>query len=164
MRFVQRFEPSSLAASNPPPGGARSQARFHKRLIAVFLTAVFLMTFISPSAFAADPSDNVALGKPAVADSEETSNFGAAKAFDGDTTSKASRWSTAEDATPSQDGGPHWIYVDLEQDRTIQTVCLFWELRKAKGYKIQVAATDSAPAVDSDEWQTSTQCQTTPPP
>ncbi|HHT40685.1 MAG TPA: family 20 glycosylhydrolase, partial [Actinomyces sp.] len=112
------------------------------------------MTFISPSAFAADPSDNVALGKPAVADSEETSNFGAAKAFDGDTTSKASRWSTAEDATPSQDGGPHWIYVDLEQDRTIQTVRLFWELRKAKGYKIQVAATDSAPAVDSDEWQT----------
>lgn len=101
-----------------------------------------------------DPQQNVARGKSAVADSEEANALGAAKAVDGNTTSSSSRWASAVDATASQDGGPHWIYVDLGQQRDVKCVRVFWELRKAKGYKIQIANGDSAPAADSSDWQT----------
>lgn len=101
-----------------------------------------------------DPQQNVARGKSAVADSEEANTLGAAKAVDGNTTSSSSRWASAVDATASQDGGPHWIYVDLGQQRDVKCVRVFWELRKAKGYKIQIANGDSAPAADSSDWQT----------
>lgn len=101
-----------------------------------------------------DPQQNVARGKNAVADSTEASTLGAAKTVDGNTTSSSSRWASAVDATASQDGGPHWIYVDLGQQRDVKCVRVFWELRKAKGYKIQIANGDSAPAADSSDWQT----------
>lgn len=101
-----------------------------------------------------DPQQNVARGKNAVADSTEASTLGAAKAVDGNTTSSSSRWASAVDATASQDGGPHWIYVDLGEQRDVKCVRVFWELRKAKGYKIQIANGDSAPAADSSDWQT----------
>lgn len=101
-----------------------------------------------------DPQQNVARGKSAVADSEEAGTLGAAKAVDGNTTSSSSRWASAVDATASRDGGPHWIYVDLGEQRDVKCVRVFWELRKAKGYKIQIANGDSAPAADSSDWQT----------
>lgn len=101
-----------------------------------------------------DPQKNVARGMNAAADSTEADKFSAAKAVDGDTTSSASRWASGVDATASQDGGPHWIYVDLGQQRDVQCVRVFWELRKAKGYKIQIANGSSAPAADSGDWQT----------
>ena len=101
-----------------------------------------------------DPQQNVARGKSAVADSEEANTLGAAKAVDGNTTSSSSRWASAVDATASQDGGPHWIYVDLGQQRDVKCVRVFWELRKAKGYKIQIANGESAPAADSSDWKT----------
>ena len=101
-----------------------------------------------------DPQQNVARGKSAVADSEEANTLGAAKAVDGNTSSSSSRWASAVDATASQDGGPHWIYVDLGEQRDVKCVRVFWELRKAKGYKIQIANGDSAPAADSSSWQT----------
>lgn len=101
-----------------------------------------------------DPQQNVARGKNAVADSEEANTLGAGKAVDGNTTSSSSRWASAVDATASQDGGPHWIYVDLGQQRDVKCVRVFWELRKAKGYKIQIANGSTAPAADSSDWQT----------
>lgn len=101
-----------------------------------------------------DPQKNVARGMNAAADSTEADKFSAAKAVDGDTTSSASRWASGVDATTSQDGGPHWIYVDLGQQRDVKCVRVFWELRKAKGYKIQIANGSSAPAADSGDWQT----------
>ena len=101
-----------------------------------------------------DPQLNVARGKNAVADSAEAGTLGAAKAVDGNTTSSSSRWASAVDATASQDGGPHWIYVDLGEQRDVKCVRVFWELRKAKGYKIQIANGSTAPAADSSDWQT----------
>lgn len=101
-----------------------------------------------------DPQQNVARGMNATADSTEADKFSAAKAVDGDTSSSSSRWASAVDATASQDGGPHWIYVDLGQQRDVKCVRVFWELRKAKGYKIQIANGATAPAVDSSDWQT----------
>lgn len=101
-----------------------------------------------------DPQQNVARGVNATADSVEANTLGAAKAVDGNTTSSSSRWASAVDATASRDGGPHWIYVDLGQQRDVKCVRVFWEMRKAKGYKIQIANGDSAPAADSSDWQT----------
>lgn len=91
-----------------------------------------------------DPSENVALGKSAQASSIETATLSADKAFDGDSTSKASRWAS------DTGSGPHWIYVDLGEKLDVKTIRLFWETRKATAYKIQVADTISSPTVDSD--------------
>lgn len=94
-----------------------------------------------------DPIVNVALGKSAKASSIETEDLNANKAFDGDTTSKSSRWSsTVGDA-------PHWIYVDLGSKLKVQTLRLFWETRKATSYEVQVANSLSEPMSDTD-WTT----------
>lgn len=91
-----------------------------------------------------DPQENVAQGKPAVADSVEdnSSNLAANKAFDGNT--KDTRWSSAVNLNP------HWIYVDLGSVKDVKTIRLFWETRKATNYRIQTATTLSNPMKDSD--------------
>lgn len=81
-----------------------------------------------------DPQENVALNKTGTASSTETADFTAAKALDGDTSSRSSRWSSAEA------NGPHWIYVDLGKEMDVQTVRLYWETRKASNYTISTAA------------------------
>ena len=101
-----------------------------------------------------DPQENVALGKTAVADSSEASTLGADKAVDGDTTSKSSRWASAVDATASADGGPHWIYVDLGAEYDVKNIRIYWEMRKANGYHVDLATGDTAPGVDSSDWKT----------
>lgn len=93
---------------------------------------------------AQDPLENVALGKNAQASSIEAGTLGAEKAFDGDTSSKSSRWSSAVGS------GPHWIYVDLGEKLDVKTIRLFWETRKATAYKIQIADTISSPTLDAD--------------
>ncbi len=101
-----------------------------------------------------DPQENVALGKTAVADSSEANTLGADKAVDGDTTSKSSRWASAVDATASADGGPHWIYVDLGAEYDVKNIRIYWEMRKANGYHVDLATGDTAPGVDSSDWKT----------
>ena len=101
-----------------------------------------------------DPQENVALGKTAVADSSEASTLGADKAVDGDTTSKSSRWASAVDATASAEGGPHWIYVDLGAEYDVKNIRIYWEMRKANGYHVDLATGDTAPGVDSSDWKT----------
>lgn len=120
--------------------------------VSIYELEVYGSETVAPST--QDPQKNVARGMNAAADSTEADKFSAAKAVDGDTTSSASRWSSRADATASQDGGPHWIYVDLGQQRDVQCVRVFWEMRKAMGYKIQIANGSSAPAANSDDWQT----------
>lgn len=102
----------------------------------------------------ADPTENVALGMTGAADSTEAASLGAGNAFDGDTSSKSSRWASAVDATEGEPGGPHWIYVDLRQMRDVKTVRVFWEMRKANGYRIDIASDGADPAADSSDWQT----------
>lgn len=102
----------------------------------------------------ADPTENVALGMTGAADSTEAASLGAGNAFDGDTSSKSSRWASAVDATESEPGGPHWIYVDLGQTRDVKTVRVFWEMRKANGYRIDIASDGADLAADSSDWQT----------
>ena len=90
-----------------------------------------------------DPQENVALNKDATSSSNETSGLNASKAFDGDHTTRDSRWASA------LGNGPHWISVDLGEVRNIKTVRLFWETRKATDYEIQVSNTG-----EEDSWQT----------
>ncbi len=101
-----------------------------------------------------DPQQNVALGKTAVADSAEANTLGADKAVDGDTSSKSSRWASAVDATENADGGPHWIYVDLGDEYDVKNIRIYWEMRKANGYHVDLATGDTVPGVDSSDWKT----------
>ncbi len=68
-----------------------------------------------------NPEENVAQGKKAAADSTEDGNLTAAKAFDGNTKDRSSRWSSAVQ------NAPHWIYVDLGKEMDVKTVRIFWQ-------------------------------------
>lgn len=80
-----------------------------------------------------DPLENVALKKTAVASSQEADSVKASNAFDGDTTSRSSRWGSEKGA------GPEWIYVDLGEVKDVKTIKIFWENRKATKYSVQIA-------------------------
>lgn len=80
-----------------------------------------------------DPEENVALGKTGYASSQETSDLNANKAFDGDRTTRSSRWSS------SVGNAPHWLYVDLGDVKDVKTVRLYWETRKATNYQIETS-------------------------
>ncbi|MBE6468995.1 MAG: LPXTG cell wall anchor domain-containing protein [Coriobacteriaceae bacterium] len=122
--------------------------------IVMAMACAIVMTALLPAVSAYAAETNLALNKPAQADSVEVERFNASKAFDGDTTSPDSRWATRASANASQEGGPHWIYVDLGSEQSVSSVKITWEQRKANGYKIQVATGDAAPAVDSADWKT----------
>jgi beta-glucanase (GH16 family) len=72
---------------------------------------------------------NLALNRPVVASSTESSAFPASAAVDGNT---GTRWSSAF-------SDPQWIYVDLGATYTITRVVLRWEAAYGKAYQIQVS-------------------------
>lgn len=94
----------------------------------------------------AEPS-NLALNRAASASSEETADFTADKAFDGDTTGKYSRWGS------EVGNGPHWLMVDLGTDSDITSFNLTWETRKATDYSLQTAPA-GADLNDEASWTT----------
>lgn len=96
----------------------------------------------------------MALNKAASADSNETTYLTPAKAFDGDSLDRLSRWASYPDATYVADGGPHWLAVDLGSEHAVTSLQIIWEQRKAKGYKIQIANGDTIPAENSADWRT----------
>ena len=89
--------------------------------------------------------DNVALNKPAVSKTNESSTVASNNVTDGDTT--ATRWASAVDDKPT------WIYVDLNGTYDVSAVKLFWQNRKALDYSIQVAA-DGADLDSEESWTT----------
>ena len=105
---------------------------FKKLLSAVLALSLAVSGVAIPTEVQA-ANANLALGKTATANASEASTLGADKAVDGDTSSKSSRWASAEAA------GPHWVAVDLGETKSIQSVRLFWEMRKATSYRIQVS-------------------------
>lgn len=88
-----------------------------------------------------DPAENVALNKTGYSSSNETAALTADKAFDGDTSTRGSRWSS------NVGNPPHWLYVDLGEARDIKTVRIYWETRKATNYEIQISD-------DAQDWDT----------
>ena len=116
-----------------------------KKMLRCVLAVAMVVSSLTLSAInLSAESTNIALGKTAVADSIEASSLNASKAFDGDTSDRTSRWSCAEGT------GSHWLYVDLGAKKSVGTVRLYWENRKATSYKIQVADTLSNPMAESD--------------
>ncbi|HEX9016727.1 MAG TPA: discoidin domain-containing protein, partial [Chloroflexota bacterium] len=80
---------------------------------------------------------NLALNRPAVASSLESSSYPAGNAVDGNT---STRWS-------SQFSDPQWIYVDLGSSYNISSVTLMWETAYASAFQIQVSS-------DATNWTT----------
>lgn len=98
---------------------------------------------------AQDPAANVALKMTGVSDSKEADTLGPNNLFDGKVDKRESRWSSASASESACPTTPHWVYVDLGQTRDVKTVRLFWEQRKAKGYKIQLAQDGADPNQES---------------
>ena len=76
-----------------------------------------------------NPPQNIALGKPATASSEENAGTAATLAVDGNA---VTRWSSIHE-------DPQWIEVDLEGVYNISQVVLVWETASAKTYDIEVS-------------------------
>lgn len=98
-----------------------------------------------------DPAANVALKMTGVSDSKEADTLGPNNLFDGKVDKRESRWSSASASESACPTTPHWVYVDLGQTRDVKTIRLFWEQRKAKGYKIQLAQ-DGADLNQESSW------------
>lgn len=92
-----------------------------------------------------DPNVNVALKKTVYASSQEADTVRAELAVDGNNNARDSRWgSDVMDA-------PHWFAVDLSESMQVKTIKIFWEMRKATKYRIQIANTSSFP--EESDWQ-----------
>lgn len=117
-------------------------------VVAWCLSALCAATMLLPAQKVYAAEGNLALNKNAVADSQEADSVKAKNATDGDTTSKSSRWGSAVDASH----GEHWIYVDLGKDEKVSSAKVYWEARKATGFKIQVAKAEDAKDNDSTKW------------
>ncbi len=74
-------------------------------------------------------STNLALNKPATASSVEAAGLEAAKAVDGNT---STRWSSAF-------SDPQWIQIDLGSTQTISQVILRWEAAYGRDFQIQTS-------------------------
>ncbi len=77
-------------------------------------------------------------GRPATASSVESSSLGAAKAFDGN---GSTRWASAEGSDPQ------WLRVDLGSTASITHVKLSWEAAFGKAYRIETST-------DATTWTT----------
>ncbi len=106
------------------------------RALSLILALCMIMIFRCSPANAAvsDIQGDLALNKTATASSIEGSGYEAAKAFDGNTTT---RWASLEGTDPQ------WIYVDLGLNANISGVKLLWEDAYAKSYQIQISADKS---------------------
>ncbi|HCT75807.1 MAG TPA: glycosyl hydrolase, partial [Micromonosporaceae bacterium] len=80
------------------------------------------------------PPSNLALNKPALASSVESTLYPASAAVDG---SGTTRWSSAF-------ADPQWLQVDLGQSYSIGRVKLTWEAAFGSGYQVQTSPDGSA--------------------
>lgn len=94
-----------------------------------------------------DPQDNVALNKTGYSSSNEAEDLNANKAFDGDTSTRDSRWSSRVG------NAPHWVFVDLGETKDVKTIRIYWETRKATEYRIQVADTVTDTTTGEGNWK-----------
>lgn len=104
---------------------------------AVVATVMFVQPALAPSGSTAAMAADTLLsqGKPATASSIEGSGFEAARAVDGNS---STRWASAEGHDPE------WIRVDLGATASISRVKLNWEAAYGKSYKVQTSADGAA--------------------
>ncbi|TDW24559.1 calcineurin-like phosphoesterase family protein [Kribbella kalugense] len=101
------------------------------RLLALVLPIGLLAALGGSAADAETFADTLlSQGKPVIASSIEGDTLAAARAVDGNA---STRWASAEGSDPQ------WIQVDLGQPATIGRVKLSWEAAYAKAYRIEVS-------------------------
>ena len=86
---------------------------------------------------AGDLGTNIAQGKPTTSSSDESAQFPASNATDGDITT---RWSSGF-------SDPQWVQVDLGQSYNLTHASLTWEAAAASAYQLQVSG-------DGTNWTT----------
>ncbi len=101
------------------------------KLLAVCTLILLLSAAVvgTPGRHTVAQTTNLALNRPVVVSSTESSAFPGSAAVDGNT---GTRWSSAF-------SDPQWIYVDLGAAYTISRVVLRWEAAYATAYQIQVS-------------------------
>ncbi|MGW2223183.1 discoidin domain-containing protein, partial [Nonomuraea sp. NPDC001684] len=102
-------------------------------LVTALVAALMAAAPLAPPATAAAGSSADTLlsgGKPVTASSVEGSGFEAAKAVDGNA---STRWASVEGHDPE------WIRVDLGDTYNVSRVKLSWEAAYGKSYKIQTS-------------------------
>ncbi|GAA1560648.1 glycosyl hydrolase family 8 [Kribbella lupini] len=98
------------------------------------LATALVASLLMPSA--ADAAETLlSQGKPATASSIEGSGFEAAKAVDGNA---STRWASIEGHDPE------WIQVDLGSAQAISRVKLTWEAAYAKSYQVRISTDGSS--------------------
>jgi hypothetical protein len=92
------------------------------------------------------------VGAPVQASSLFNASFPAAGAFDGlkqSTGPNTARW-----ASTSSVGPPHWIYVDLGQERLIRRVAVDWETAGGRDFTLRVRRDAQGASGNPDDWTT----------
>jgi len=105
--------------------------------------ANFTITFCPGGSSGPPPPTNLALGRPTLSSSNETSDLTPNLAVDGN---GGTRWSSAF-------SDPQWIRVDLGASHTINRVVLRWEAAFGRAYQIQTSS-------DGNTWTTMNPLQT----
>lgn len=93
--------------------------------------------------------ENLALGRPATADSQYNATLAAGNATDGNSTT---RWASLRENAPYVT--ERWLQVDLEELRTVNQVVLTWESATANDFRVEGS-------VDGSSWQVLARVQKT---
>ncbi len=107
----------------------KGKMKWHKAITLCTFVALLGAAIGAPQVNVPAQTGNLALNRPVVVSSTESSAFPGSAAVDGDT---GTRWSSAF-------SDPQWIYVDLGATYTITRVVLRWEAAYGKAYQIQVS-------------------------
>ncbi len=107
------------------------KSQLQKRLLTLLLSIGLIAAYLLPAGLASAVGPNLALNRPVTASSIEGAGFEAAKAVDGNATT---RWASVDPAPSAQ-----WIYVDLGATTAIGQVILKWEAAYATSYQVQTS-------------------------
>lgn len=122
-----------------------------------FIFAAAICAAMSMGGFAQDTYENLALNKTVKA-SSETEAETASKAVDGDLMTRWQIKNGAENETTSVEDNVHtvtsghWLYVDLGETKTLNTLRIKWEGAYAKKFKVLVA-TELEETTQEPKWQ-----------
>ena len=134
----------------------RRTRKCFKRVSACILSAAMVFGMAAPYApltvqAAGDDPVNLAIGATATANDQETADYTAAKAIDGNADREApkpqSRWATNQSSAQA----PKYLIVDLGEAKTFQSFVIAWERTNITSYEIQTSNTGGT---DDSEWTT----------
>ncbi len=115
-----------------------------KQIGAWILTACLILGYAQlPVKAEEETRTNMALIATATASSSEAPTVLPENANDGDRTSHSSRWGSGISE------GPEWLQLSWVKPKNLVSFTIYWEVRKAKGYRIEVSDTG-----EEGSWET----------